>query len=131
MEANVLSVKLAELDRTLAALHGTLAGSQKLDAAGLHREISALRQQGGQSRAALHEKMLQSRAPLVHQLDGTYTEIERLVTDTCAQAAAKNADEQLLLAEYALDFALQAADHAALLALQAIETQKTQEEPAI
>ena len=131
MEANVLSAKLTELDRTLAALHGKLADSQKLDSAGLHREISVLRQQSGQSRAALHEKMLQSRAPFVNQLDGIYTEIERLVTDACAQAAAKNADEQLLLAEYALDFALQAAGQAALLALQAIETQKTQEEPAI
>ena len=128
MESNDLSAKLSELDRTLSHLHETLAGSQRLDAARLRGEIDKLRSQNCGSRAALHEKMHGSRAPLVGQLEKTYTEVEQLVAGICAQDAARSADEQLLLAEYALDFALQAAGQATLLSLQAIETQQSEEE---
>ena len=128
MESNDLSAKLSELDRTLSHLHETLAGSQRLDAARLRGEIARLQSQGRSSRTALHEKMHGSRAPLVNRLDETYTKIEHLVAGICAQDAARSADEQLLLAEYALDFALQAAGQATLLSLQAIETQQSEEE---
>lgn len=128
MESNDLSAKLSELDRTLAQLHATLAESQHLDAARLRGEIARLQSQGRSSRAALHEKMHGSRAPLVNRLDETYTKIEHLAAGICAPDAARSADEQLLLAEYALDFALQAAGQATLLSLQAIETQQSEEE---
>ena len=42
---------------------------------------------------------------------------------------AAAAEEKTLLAEYALDFAMQAADHAILLSMEAIDAQLSETEP--
>ena len=53
---------------------------------------------------------------------------ELLQSEAGGERPYLSADEKALLAEYALDFAMQAADRALLLSLEAIDAQLTQQE---
>ena len=71
---------------------------------------------------------------MVTGLSVSYNQVEQIIQETKnkmkmpggGQEAEK--EEKILLAEYALDFAMQAADRALLLSLQAIDAQMTQQE---
>ncbi len=74
---------------------------------------------------------------MVATLSKTYGEIERIIQKAKAELGAQAAgqcgpdfetEEKILLAEYALDFALQAANRALLLSMEAIEAQLSDQE---
>ena len=74
----------------------------------------------------LRKNLLFSKTPCVSLTAKAYEEIELII-----QRAKKedfSAEEKILLAEYALDFAMQAADRALLSSLKAIDAQMTQQE---
>ena len=136
MAQQLLSIKLSELDQTIEKLHSRIQCSENLEKELLQEEITQLKQEYFTSDQLLHQKLNYSRADMVSILAKMYDEIEQSV-----QAASRNlqyhhikltsshlSEEKLLLAEYALDFAVQAANHALLLSLEAILTQRTQDD---
>ena len=78
-----------------------------------------------------------SRSTYVTVLAKSYEEMERVVKSArsrlqtmtgCCEDPETCAEAKLLLAEYALDFANQAADRALLLAMDAIDTERLRQD---
>lgn len=132
MAHEILAVKLCELEEQLARLSSRIHLSETSDRTQLQEEIRALRRECAETELSLQTKLQRSRAELVSVLADSYGEIRQSVRQARAalqEEAARRADpeaaaeEKILLAEYALDFALQAANHALLLAMEAIDAQ--------
>ena len=132
MAHEILSVKLCQLDDRLEKLHSRIHMSEAAGHTQLKEEIDALERDCRQSEAALRESLQRSKSPLVSVLARSYGQMEQVIQGAKAQLEAMAADnpdgdamgeEKLLLAEYALDFAYQAADRALLLSMDAIDTQ--------
>ena len=118
MAHEILSVKLCELEEQLSRLSGRIHLSETAGHDQLRREIRALSKE-------------------CEETEWTYGAIEQLIQKTKSeletQAAGREggeaaAEEKILLAEYALDFALEAANRALLLSMEAIDTQLTSQE---
>ena len=124
MSHEILSAKLYELDREFGLLHGSIQLSE-----------TASREQLGQELARLRQKNLKfSRSPMVGKLASSYETIEAFIDRERAEQDGPfsevwrrglSAEEAILLAEYSLDFAAQAANHALLLSLEAVSAQDT------
>lgn len=132
MAHEILTVKLCELEDQFARLSSRIHRSQQADRDALRREIQALSKECTETEQTLREKLQLSRAEVVATLATTYKEIEQIIQKTTAALAAQAAsredadfasEEKILVAEYALDFAVQAANRALLLSLEAIDTQ--------
>ena len=135
MAHEILSVKLCELDETIGRLHSRIHLSETAKYAQLCRETEALSRECAEAELALRKKLTYSRSKLVSLLAESYEEIEQILQKTesgigqLAEAAEQPdaaAEENILLAEYALDFAVQAANRALLFSLEAIQTQLPQ-----
>ena len=132
MAHEILSVKLCELEDQLARLNSRIHMSETADRGRLQGEILALRRECAENELTLRTKLRCSRSGMVGALADSYGEIEQHVQKAKAamreQAARRgkdqaDAEEKLLLVEYALDFALQASNRALLLAMEAIAAQ--------
>lgn len=132
MAHEILSVKLYQLDEQLGRLHSRIHISETATHDRLRREIDALEQERIQADAVLRERLYRSKAPLVSVLSRNYGQIEGIIQEMCHQLAEMEsgcadgetmAEDKILLAEYALDFAQQAAERALLLSLEAIDAQ--------
>lgn len=132
MAHEILSVKLYQLDEQLGRLHSRIHISETATHDRLRREIDALEQERIQADAVLRERLHGSKAPLVSVLSRNYGQIEGIIQEMCHQLAEMEsgcadgetmAEDKILLAEYALDFAQQAAERALLLSLEAIDAQ--------
>ncbi len=137
MAHEILAVKLCQLDDRMGRLHSRIHMSETADHRQLQPQIEALRQECDVAEEMLKSNMQHSQSELVAILARGYAQMESVVQDTLAQLKALAADspdadaaveEKILLAEYALDFAQQAADRALLLSLDAIDAQLLQEE---
>ena len=133
MAHEILSIKLCELEDQMARLVSRIRLSETADPAQLKREIHALRRECVENELTLQQKLQLSRAGMVATIAHTYAEIERMIRqDRDALQAQASGDAQsegqILLAEYALDFAIQAANRALLLSMEAIDAQSTQRE---
>ena len=96
-----------------------------------------LRRECADAESALRENLRRSKSGLVSVLARGYEQMEQIIQKSNAQLqtmAADNPDaeatveEKILLAEYALDFAHQAAERALLLAMEAIDAQMLQQQ---
>ena len=132
MAHEILTVKLCELEEQLVRLSSRIHLSETAGHHQLQQEIRALSRECAETELALQKKLQLSRAGAVATLASTYGEIEKMIrqakSELEAQARGRNdaeaaAEEKILLAEYALDFALQAANRALLLSMEAIDTQ--------
>ncbi len=137
MRRDMLSVKLDQREQRLKRLHTRIYMGQTAGHSQLRQKIDALEQECAQAESALEENLRGSKSAVVSILARGYGEIEQTVQRTKFQLQAmvrKNLDEEswgeakLLAAEYALDFAHQAANRAALLAMDAIDTQLLRQE---
>lgn len=137
MEWGILSVKLRQLDERVAQLHQRIRMSQTADLRRLRQERDTLAREFAQEARSLGDNLRQSKSALACELAPGYSEIERIIgqsmdrlhtPDRDNQDGEAAAEEKILLAEYALDFAHQAADRALLLALDAIVAQSTGQE---
>lgn len=137
MAHEILSIKLCELEDQLARLLSRIQLSETAGAAGLGAEIDALRHEYAENALALQAKLDLSRAEIVSTIAHTYADVQRALAQgrDALQAplsegapAEAEAEARILLAEYALDFAVQAANHALLLSMEAIEGQATSPE---
>ena len=132
MADEILSVKLRELDDKITTLHRNI----QLGESGIPRHIKAglapLRAEITETELLLQKKLECSKSSAVAPLSAAYREIEAVIQRTRdKQALLFSAEEKILVAEYALDFALQAADRALLSALEAISAETVQRETGV
>ena len=135
MAHEILSVKLCQLDDKVGRLHSRIHISETANHSQLSREIEALRQECTETELSLREKLRLSKSDLVSVLSKSYEKMEQLIQDAKAELQAVAgpddkalAEAKILLAEYALDFAHQAADRALLISMDAIDTELMKQE---
>lgn len=137
MTHDLLSIKLCQLDDQIGKLHSRIYMSETAGTLKLRDEIDRLARECAESQFALRESLQRSKCDLAPALSCGYDQIEQVIQNTKAQIQKLERDnsdpqaaveEQLLVAEYALDFACQAANHALLLSLSAIDAQLSQQE---
>lgn len=127
MEQDVLAGKLAEVDAQLAGVHAKLRSAAQMESAEMDAAIAQTREETEQCAHALAERLRHSRAHQVGEIADAFEEIREIVRRV--QTEVRRGDEsgeemQLLFAEYAMDFAMQAARHALLVALEAIRDEQ-------
>ena len=107
----------------------------KLSPEQLAEDIRVLRNECRENRENLHNKMKYSKAKLVGRISEAYERVDQVIQEVQQQLGISFAEEQIselsaenkiLMAEYLLDFAMLAADHALLTSLEAIKAQKEQ-----
>ncbi len=135
MAHEILSVKLCELENQLSRLSGRIHLSETADHTQLQQEIQALRRECDEMELTLQAKLRYSRSRMVSVLADSYRNAEAAIQNarTTLQTQAEGTlpdeavEKKILLAEYTLDFAIQASNRALLLAMQAIDAQLTQQ----
>lgn len=137
MPHEILSIKLCELDETMSRLHSRIQLSETAGRERLRAEAESLRDECTEAELALRDKLQHSKANVLTGLSEFYQDAERLIQQVKekivhpsagGQAETLTVEEKLLLAEYSLDFAVQAANRALLASLEAIEAQLAQQE---
>ena len=137
MSHEILSIKLCQLEERMDRLHSLIHWSEAAEHSRLSREIDQLRRECDASEESLREHLQRSQSALVSVLGQGYGQMEQIIRSSKDQLQTMAQDspdpeaaveEKLLLAEYALDFAHQAADRALLLAMEAIDAQLQQQE---
>lgn len=137
MAHEILSIKLCELEDQIARLLARIRLSETADSRKLRQGIRDLRQECTENERILQEKLQLSRAAAVSTIAHGYAQIQEIIRENGAVLQARaseegvgeaGSEEKILLAEYALDFALQAANRALLLSMEAIDAQSTQQE---
>lgn len=122
----ILTPKLAELENRMTDLILTIRRSESGDPQQLKQEIDRLTCRAKENRKNLEDKMSGSQGASVKILWEVYRQIQNAIDQgdqALLQAAHSGEDRQeqkILLAEYSLDFAFQAAERALLDCLQAI-----------
>lgn len=138
MAHEILAVKLCELEEQLSRLSGRIQLAETARKDQIQQEMEALARECAETELALQKKLQRSRAEMVATLSDGYERIGEILQETKAalqaQATKRGApddavEEKILLAEYGLDFAVQAANRALLLAMEAIYAQLKQQEP--
>ena len=120
MEQDVLAGKLAEVDAQLAGVHAKLQSAAQMESTELNSAIAQTREETEQCARALAERLRHSRAHQVGEIADAFEEIRKIVR----RGDESGEEMQLLFAEYAMDFAMQAARHALLVALEAIRDEQ-------
>lgn len=137
MSQEILTVKLGELDERIGKMHSRIHLSESASRRQLKCEIEALRKECAQTEKKLGEELRFSKTETTAILSETYDETERIIEKTKEKmdvpssgyiGQESGAEEKILLAEYMLDFAMLAADHALLVSLEAIDAQMEQSE---
>ena len=133
MAQGILNAKLDELDRQLLKVHRKIQKSGSANPARLRADLEQIRKEYAENEKALRNRLRFSRSGVVTGLSVSYNQVEQIIRETKnkmkmpgGQEAEK--EEKILLAEYALDFAMQAAERALLLSLEAMEAQTKQQE---
>lgn len=137
MAHEILSVKLCQLDERMERLHSRIHISETACQSRLQQEIDALAEECDQAEATLRESLARSKSGVASVLSQGYDQVGQIIRSTkdrLQSIATANPDqeaaveEKILLAEYALDFAHQAADRALLLCMDVINAQMFQQE---
>ena len=133
MAQGILNAKLDELDRQLRKVHRKIQKSGSANPARFRADLEQVRKEYAENEKALRNRLRFSRSGVVTGLSVSYNQVEQIIRETKnkmempgGQEAEK--EEKILLAEYALDFAMQAAERALLLSLEAMEAQTKQQE---
>lgn len=137
MAHEILAIKLCELEDQLSRLSSRIHLSETAGHDQLQQEIKALVRECTETDLTLQKKLQLSRAEIVATLADMYGKVDKIVQQakqTLQEQTASHAnpdtaaEDKILLAEYGLDFAVQAANQALLLAMEAIDAQLTQQE---
>lgn len=135
MTNDIFSVKLYEMDKAIGQIHSRVEQGEKDSPEQLAEDIRVLRNERRENRENLHNKMKYSKAKLVGRISEAYERVDQVIQEVQQQLGISFAEEQIselsaenkiLMAEYLLDFAMLAADHALLTSLEAIKAQKEQ-----
>lgn len=134
MAYEILSIKMYELDKKIGRLQSRIQISESEDHDRIRSEITGLRRECEENRTELANRLKHSRNSKVAVLNESYEEIERAIkhaTDQLEDGGQKEdlcADERILFAEYTLDFAMQAVNHALLVSMEALDACMSQQE---
>lgn len=137
MGQEVLAVKLDELEEQFSRLRSRILLSESLSPDKLEQEAAALRRECRQEEERLQKQLRCSRAKSAALLADACRDVGRIARDTAAalrtQQLARGdpeaaAEEKILLAENALDFAVQAANRALLVSMEAAAAQQIRPE---
>lgn len=137
MSHEILSVKLCELDEKIGKLHSRIHLSESSGHSRIEQELEAIREECAETEFALGKKLKFSKSEIVSIYSDAFGEMERVIGKakekvrecTAALADGESVPEaKILMAEYALDFAMLAADRALLMSMEAIEAQMELEE---
>ncbi len=132
MAHEILSAKLCELDRKTGRLHSRIQLSETGSWEEIQREVASMRRECEEERISLQNRMRFSRFRPAARIAGAFDEIVEILERTGKEIRQSSEtgqnqemlpEEKILLAEYMLDFALQAADQALLTSLEAIAGQ--------
>ena len=127
MAHELLSVKLCELDEKFERLHSRIQLSQTSDKSSLQRETQLVRRECEEEELILRRRLKFSKSEMAGKLSEVYEKMEETVQSARKEVESGQGtlspEEWLLLAEYSLDFAKQAADRALLISLEAIGKQ--------
>ncbi len=135
MTNDIFSVKLYEMDKAIGQIHSRVEQGEKDSPEQLAEDIRVLRNECRENRENLHNKMKYSKAKLVGRISEAYERVDQVIQEVQQHLGISFAEEQIselsaenkiLMAEYLLDFAMLAADHALLTSLEAIKAQKEQ-----
>ena len=116
MTHEVMNVKLCELDERIACLHSRVRLTETTEASALRQEAAALERQCSETALALRRKLDHTRGDVARELCETYEAIESRMDgmgrnlEAIFSRSEAPEEAETLLAEYALDFALLAAD---------------------
>lgn len=136
MPQNMLSAKLSELDEQFERLHESIRTIETVGAENISTELAKLRLEFEKKEAALIDKLRFSRAGVVAGLSKAYQQIEKIAGQARKelensadgrQDEERSIEEKLLFAEYSMDFAMQAANRALLVSMEAMEEQMKQQ----
>ena len=133
MSHEIMSVKLCELDERIARLHSRVRLTETTDTAALRREVKSLERQCAETAMTLRQKLGYTKGTIAGELCETYETAEnrmdgmRQRLEAIVARSEAPAEEETLLAEYALDFALLATERALLLSMKAICAQRDAE----
>ena len=137
MAHEILSVKLYELDQKIGLMHSRIQLSETASHDQIKNEVANLRKECDENALTLRNKLKFSRAGRVVKLSEAYGKVEQIIEKVKSEFPSPKSErwneelsveEKLLLAEYALDFAVQVANHALLISMEAIEAQMTKQE---
>ena len=127
MAHELLSVKLCELDEKFERLHSRIQLSQTSDKSSLQKETQLVRRECEEEELILRRRLKFSKSEMAGKLSEVYEKMEETVQSARREVESGQGtlspEEWLLLAEYSLDFAKQAADRALLMSLEAIGKQ--------
>lgn len=132
MAHEILSVKLCELDDRLGNMHTRILMSETASHKRLQKEIAELESECTKTDRMMKKNLRCSKTRLTAVLSEKYEQIERTIQEADLQFRTmktgcgddeSSVEEKILLAEYALDFAQQAAERALLISLEAIDAQ--------
>ncbi len=137
MAHEILSVKLYELEKKIEQLCGRIQISESASHDRIKAETETLRREYAENALILRNRLTFSKASAVAKLSEAYVRVEQIIkktkeeignsmTEECSGSIP--VEEKILLAEYALDFAMQVSNHALLIAMEAIDAQMTQQE---
>ncbi|HIR50315.1 MAG TPA: hypothetical protein IAA53_03365 [Candidatus Avoscillospira avicola] len=130
MAHSILSVKLRELDREVSSIHRRIHLAEAGPSAAARREYRQLLRAYTVKKHQTAKLLRCSQADSTRYLLEAYRGIEEIMAAlqrNLSQSGGSDAEEKLLLAEYALDFAAQAANRAVLLSLEAVNAQRSLE----
>lgn len=134
MANEIFSIKMYELDQKIGRLRSRIEIIESSDHDRIRSEISGLRGECAENRAELVSRMKYSKNRRVAVLSESYEEMEQMIKNAMdklehgGENEAFSADERILLAEYTLDFAMQAVNHALLVSMEALDAYMSQEE---
>ena len=124
----MFAAKMIELDEKLRHLHERIDDGEHEDIIALMGELNALTEEYNLEQDAIRYRLKECKVPKIQALISMYNDVqERMhnVAESDPEATwNENAENTALLAEYALDFAILAADRALLLSLKAIQERK-------
>lgn len=137
MSHEILTVKLCQLDEKIGKLHSRIHLTEYAEHAQVKSEIAKIRKECEETEMMLHKNLRFSKAEMLAMLSDTFSEVEQVIgkakekMNKCVSEDENEElypEEKILMAEYALDFAMLAADHALLMSLEAIDAQMEQQE---
>lgn len=124
MEHGILTAKLCELDSCIGTLHKRISQSEKLSTDKLAEEIINTKKECQLFRATSENKLQCSKALSITPIKDAYNAVEEIIDTAIDADRYSSAEDKLLIAEFSLDIAIQAAERAVLLSMEAIKTEK-------
>ena len=115
MAHEILSVKLYELDKKISKVHSRIQLSETASHDQIKTEIEKLQDECEENTITLQNKLSFSKGKVAGTLSQAYEEVEKIIQQVKCEVGNSQVDtgseeitaeEKILLAEYALDFAM-------------------------